>query len=82
MNTLARTCLMLGLAVLFCGGCAPTYRSYASNCISCRYCPPPPLPFCQYDPCVCHSCPATAHLSAAPPEQPRLPCVETTHQLP
>ena len=45
------------------GGCAPAYRCYSDCRVNCKYCPPPPLPYTQYDGCVCHSCVGAEYLA-------------------
>jgi len=55
---------ILAAIVLMCvGGCAPAYHSYSGCHIDCRYCPPHPLPFCNYNGCRCHSLPASNYLT-------------------
>ncbi len=45
-------------------GCAPAYRSYSGCYVNCHYCAPPPMPYVHYDTCTCHSCVASAYVSA------------------
>jgi hypothetical protein len=57
---------MLGmLLITLAGGCAPAYHSYDGCSVNCRYCPPRPLPYACYDPCVCHSCAVQPYLVRA-----------------
>lgn len=51
-------------------GCAPAYQSYSDCYVNCNYCPPCPLPYAQYDPCVCHATAAQPYLgyTASAPE--------------
>jgi len=58
--------ICLVLATLLCG-CAPAYHSYSGRYVDCKYCPPPPLPYTQYDECVCHSCAAAPHVAGSLP---------------
>lgn len=44
-------------------GCAPAYRCYRGCPVDCRYCPPPPLPYYEYNTCACHSHPAQKYLT-------------------
>lgn len=54
------------LLIIVCTGCAPAYRSYPGCHVKCRYCAPRPLPYEQYQPCVCHSAPGDSYLYSAP----------------
>ncbi len=47
-------------------GCASAYHSYSGCYVDCNYCPPPPLPYSQYDGCVCHSHAASPYLAMQP----------------
>jgi hypothetical protein len=53
---------LFGLLFLALAGCAPAYHQGLHGCISCRYCPPAPLPYRLYDDCGCHSQAADAYL--------------------
>ena len=57
--------LLVALFVLLAGGCAPAYHCYSGCRVNCRYCVPRPLPHCQYNACVCHSCAASKYLVPA-----------------
>lgn len=57
---------LLSVAMTVAAGCAPAYHEYSGCCVDCGYCPPPPLPYTQYDECVCHSCAVSNYLTAAP----------------
>ncbi len=68
-----------GLALLLAGAlpaCAPAYHAYQSCDIECRYCVPPPLPWPEYPPCVCHSEPATPYLGVGDITPPPVPPIE------
>ncbi len=56
------TLLLMGAMSAVFSGCAPAYHSYEDCYIDCRYCPPPPLPWPEYPPCVCHSEPAEEYV--------------------
>ena len=61
------------LAVIFLmtvGGCSSSYHCYPGCHVGCRYCPPPPLPYCPYKRCVCHTRQAAGYL------QPRAEAVK------
>jgi len=60
--------LLAPLTVALAGGCAPAYHSNSDCRVSCKYCPPPPLPYARYDECVCHSSAASRYLSMQPPD--------------
>jgi len=60
------------LATALLTGCAPAYHSYSGCCIDCHYCPALPLPYAQYNECVCHPCAAQPYLHAdGPATDPR-----------
>ena len=65
-NVMNSICLVV--ATLLCG-CAPAYHSYSGCCVDCKYCPPPPLPYTQYDECVCHSCAAAPYIHGFVPSE-------------
>ena len=52
--------------LLAASGCAPAYYDYLGCYIDCKYCPLPPLPYTQYNDCVCRSCAASRHLAIQP----------------
>jgi hypothetical protein len=63
MKTASQCVRLLGIMVLsLTMGCASAYHDYSECRINCRYCAPPPLPYMQYNECVCHSCAASKYL--------------------
>ena len=54
------------LAIPLVAGCAPAYDDYSGCRVNCRYCAPPPLPYTQFQDCVCHSCAAARYLAVQP----------------
>ncbi len=53
----------LGMLAIVCAmGCASAYHDYECS-VSCQYCVPPPLPYQQYDPGVCHAHAAAPYLT-------------------
>ncbi len=55
-------CAIAVVAAAMFAGCAPAYHAYQDHDIDCWYCVPPPLPWPEYPPCVCHSEPAQEYL--------------------
>ncbi len=65
---------LLAVLVVVITGCAPAYHCYQTCNVDCGYCPPPPLPYTQYDGCVCHSCAVSSYLSKwSPPANEMTP---------
>lgn len=67
-------------------GCAPAYYRYSGCCVDCQYCPLPPLPYANYNECVCHSCAAQPYLNAvaaasAQPDVIEAPQPSDSHEL-
>ena len=58
-------CTAAVVAATAVAGCAPAYHAYQGHEIDCWYCAPPPLPWPEYPPCVCHSEQAQEYLSSA-----------------
>jgi hypothetical protein len=50
------------LTLVVAAGCSAAYHDYSECRVPCKYCPPPPLPYMQYD-CACHSCAASQYLT-------------------
>ena len=66
MRHAKRLVRLLGvLTITLALGCASAYRDYSEGSVNCRYCVPPPLPYMQYDGCVCHSSAASKYLGEA-----------------
>ncbi len=59
-----RLAALAPLLMTLAAGCAPAYRCYSDCRVPCKYCASPPLPYTQYDGCVCHSCVSAKYLNA------------------
>lgn len=68
MKTTMKTLVwLLGPIVIAQGmGCASSYNRYSECQVNCQYCEPAPLPYPQYESCVCHSMAASRYLARVP----------------
>ena len=84
INTKTWLRLIVPLAFTLAAGCAPAYHNYSGCYVDCHYCPPPPLPYAQYNECVCHSCPVQPYLHAVAVavEEPQQATVREADQPP